>query len=162
MRFNHDYILISYFFDIKYVLIENSIFFHHDDYNSIDSINDQTTKYVKISFIFENKFIDNFSKIEKKAKFTKKYLSHKSKQSIEISTIEIFSMLIILNENEKTLKIYDYDTYLKVIIVYKNLIIFKFIFFELTRLYDTLLKRFFMCIKIEKLIINDAIECKRE
>ena len=162
MRLNYNHALISYFFDIKYVLIENSIFFHHDDYNSIDSINDQTTKYVKISFIFENKFIDNFSKIEKKAKFTKKYLSHKSKQSIEISTIEIFSMLIILNENEKTLKMLDCDTYSKLIVVYKNQTIFQFIFFELTRLYDILSKRFFVYVEIEKSITNDAIKCKRE
>ena len=66
MRFDYDYAFILYFFDIKYVLIENSIFFRHDDYNSIDLINNQTMKYVKISFIFENKFIVNFLKIEKK------------------------------------------------------------------------------------------------
>ena len=99
-------------------------FFHHDDYNSIDSINDQMTRYVKVLFIFENKFIDNFSKIKKKRKFTKKHLSHESKQSIEISIIEIFSILIIVNENEKTLKMIDYDTYSKLIIVYKNQTIF--------------------------------------
>ena len=162
MRLDYDYILILYFFDIKYVLIKNSIFFHYDDYNLIDSTNDQTMRYVKISFIFENKFIDNFSKIEKKTKFTKKHLSYESKQLIEILIIEIFSMLIILNENEKTLKMLDCDTYSKLIVVYKNQTIFQFIFFELTRLYDTLSKRFFVCVEIEKSITNDAIKCKRE
>ena len=67
-----------------------------------------------------------------------------------------------MNENEKSLKIFNYDTYSKLIIVYKNQIIFQFTFFELTWLYNTSSKRFFMYIQIKKLIINDTIKCERE
>ena len=162
MQFDFDYILILYFFNIKYVLIENLIFFRHDDYNSIDSTNDQIIKYVKISILFENKCIENFLKIKNETKFKKKHLSHKLKQFIEILTIEILLILIILNENKKMLKMLDCDTYSKLIVVYKNQTIFQFFSFELTRLYDILSNRLLMYVELEKLIINDTIEYKRE